>query len=143
MDVIRTATPSDAEALFHLNRAFNGEGLADAGRIRRSLAENDREIVCVAERGGQVVAFCCGQLTESMCYPEKSGEITELYVRPDARRCGIASALVRFTEQRCIERGAAELRLLTGRTNHAARALYESLGYSIDGEVHYVKSAPK
>ena len=32
-----------------------------------------------------------------------------------------------------------ELHLLTGRDNAAARALYASLGYAADDEVHYVR----
>ena len=143
MNPIRLALPSDAEALCRLNAAFNGGSLSDVDRIRRYLAQNHSEIVCIAEHNGRAVGFCCAQVTESMCYPEKSGEITELYVQPDARRLGIASALVRFAEQQCIGCGATELRLLTGRTNSAARALYESLGYSADDEVHYAISAPK
>lgn len=143
MNLIRLALPSDAEELCRLNAAFNGDDLSGAGRIRRYLVHGHTEIICIAERDGRAVGFCCAQVTESMCYPEKSGEITELYVQPDARRLGIASALVRFAEQQCVDRGASELRLLTGRTNHAARALYESLGFSADDEVLYIKSTPK
>ena len=143
MNLIRLALPSDAEALCRLNAAFNGGGLPDAGRIRRYLAQDHSEIVCIAEHDGCAVGFCCAQVTESVCYPGKTGEITELYVQPDARRLGIASALVRFAERQCVARGATELSLLTGRTNLAARALYESLGFSADDEVHYAKPAPK
>lgn len=138
---VRQATGSDAAALARLNAAFNGPGVADAAHIARSLEENRNEIVCIAEQDGAAVGFCCAQITESMCYPESSAEITELYVAPSARRRGAATALLRLAEQLCIGRGAAELRLLTGRDNAPARALYARMGYRPDDEAHYQKDA--
>ncbi|MGN0802390.1 MAG: GNAT family N-acetyltransferase [Candidatus Faecivicinus sp.] len=135
---VRQAAPGDAEALFRLNAAFNGEGLGTAAHIERSLREG-REIVCIAELDGEAAGFCCAQVTSSMCYMSPVGEITELYVRDGARRRGLARRLVRLAEQLCAARGAEELHLLTGRDNAAARALYASLGYAADDEVHYVR----
>ena len=135
---IRFAVPEDAPALLRLNDAFNGPG-CDAAHIEHSLRENQSEIVCVAELDGEVVGFCCAQLVSSIYYREKSGEITELYVEPRARRKGLATALMRLAERELIARGATELKLLTGDDNFDARAFYESLGYELDGEVHYAK----
>lgn len=138
---IRSATPADAPALMRMNASFNGPGLGDVSHIKRSLKENPNEIVCIAELDGKAAGFCCAQLVSSMCYKEKSGEITELYVESFARRKGVASELMRFAERELIARGAAELKVLTGDDNFAAQALYESLGYERDGEVHYAKDA--
>ena len=138
---VRFAVPADAPALLKLNTAFNGPGPSDVSHIQRSLNENPQEIVCVAELSGEVVGFCCAQVISSFCYASKSGEITELYVEPHARRMGLASALIRFAERELIHRGVTELKLLTGDDNFPAQALYESLGYEKDGEVHYAKDA--
>lgn len=138
---VRFAAVTDAPALLRLNEEFNGPGLNDASHIQRSLAANPQEIVCVAELDGDVVGFCCAQVFSSICYAEKTGEITELYVREHARRKGLASALMRLAERELIARGATGLKLLTGDDNLPARALYESLGYETDGEVHYAKAA--
>lgn len=136
---VRFAVVTDALALLKLNEEFNGPGLNDVSHVERSLAKNPQEIVCVAELDGDVVGFCCAQVFSSICYAEKAGEITELYVREHARRKGLATELVRLAESELIARGATELKLLTGDDNFAARALYESLGYEADGEVHYSK----
>jgi len=138
---VRLAVPSDAPALLKLNDAFNGPGLGDAAHIEHSLCENPSKIVCVAELDGETVGFCCAQLVSSICYKEKCGEITELYVEPRARRQGLATALLQLAERELVSRGATELKLLTGDDNFPARALYESLGYEADGEVHYAKDA--
>jgi ribosomal protein S18 acetylase RimI-like enzyme len=137
---VRLATPSDAAALLRLNDAFNGPG-SDIAHIEHSLRENPNEIVCVAELDSEAVGFCCAQLVSSICYKERSGEITELYVEPRARRKGLATGLMRLAERELISRGATGLKLLTGDDNFPARALYESLGYELDGEVHYAKDA--
>lgn len=138
---VRLARTSDVPALLRLNDAFNGPGLGDAAHIERGLRDNPNEIVCIAEHDGQAVGFCCAQLVSSICYKQKSGEITELYVEPCARRKGLATKLIRLAERELISRGATELKLLTGDDNLPARALYESLGYELDGEVHYAKDA--
>ena len=138
---VRLATPADAPALLRLNEAFNGPGLGGASHIARSLAENPQEIVCIAELDGEAVGFCCAQIFSSVCYRSKTGEITELYVEPHARRKGLATALMRLAEQELSARGARTLALLTGDDNSGARAFYESLGYELDGEVHYAKDA--
>ena len=138
---VRFALPSDAPALHRLNAEFNGPGPGGFAHIERSLRENPSEIVCIAELGGSAVGFCCAQLFSSLCYETKMGEITELYVQEHARRKGLAAALVRLAESELTARGATTLKLLTGDDNLPARALYESLGYQSDGEVHYAKDA--
>lgn len=136
---VRLAVPSDAPALLRLNDAFNGPSLDDAAHIERSLRENPNEIVCIAELDGEAVGFCCAQLISSICYKKKTGEITELYVEPHARRRGLATALLRLAERELTVRCARGLTLLTGDDNFSARTFYESLGYEQDGEVHYAK----
>ncbi len=136
---VRFAVPEDAAALIRLNAAFNGPGMEDIRYVERSLRENPNEIVCIAELDGEPAGFCCAQLVSSFCYKEKSGEITELYVEPHARRKGLATALMQLAERELIARGASSLKLLTGDDNFDARAFYESLGDALDGEVHYAK----
>ena len=124
---VRFALPSDAPALHRLNTEFNGSCLGSVAHIERSLRENPGEIVCIAELDGEAVGFCCAQLFASLCYENKMGEITELYVQEHVRRKGLAAALVRLAESELISRGVKELKLLTGDDNQPARALYESL----------------
>ena len=60
-------------------------------------------------------------------------ELLTLAVRPDARRRGIAAALVSAFEAAAIARGAAECLLEVAVTNAGARALYARLGYGQAG----------
>jgi GNAT superfamily N-acetyltransferase len=56
-------------------------------------------------------------------------EIQDVFVRPELRRRGIATALTREAERRAVERGYEHISLSYGIANDAARRLYERLGY--------------
>jgi ribosomal protein S18 acetylase RimI-like enzyme len=56
--------------------------------------------------------------------------LEDLYVRPEARRRGVASALVEACLERARERGCRRVELDTNESNDAALALYERFGFS-------------
>jgi ribosomal protein S18 acetylase RimI-like enzyme len=58
--------------------------------------------------------------------------LEDLFVIPSARRQGVARALMLYAEQFARETGAERLTLSTAHDNHAAQALYRSLGYVRD-----------
>ncbi|HEX3682111.1 MAG TPA: GNAT family N-acetyltransferase [Bryobacteraceae bacterium] len=58
--------------------------------------------------------------------------LEDLFVVPSSRRHGVARALMLRAEQFARENGAERLTLSTAHDNHAAQALYRSLGYVRD-----------
>ena len=58
--------------------------------------------------------------------------LNDLFVVPEARRRGIARALLDRARRHALESRACELVLSTGVDNKPAQALYESLGYQRD-----------
>ncbi|HTU46035.1 MAG TPA: GNAT family N-acetyltransferase [Bryobacteraceae bacterium] len=58
--------------------------------------------------------------------------LEDLFVVPSARRQGVARALMLRAEQFARENRAERLTLSTAHDNHAAQALYRSLGYIRD-----------
>lgn len=56
--------------------------------------------------------------------------LAELYVRPQRRRQGLGRTIMLEAMRTCRRRGADYMDLGTGDTDLAARALYESLGFS-------------
>lgn len=58
--------------------------------------------------------------------------LNDLFVDPAARQRGIGRALLDAARDHAISTGAKRLVLSTAKTNHAARALYESYGYRPD-----------
>ncbi len=58
--------------------------------------------------------------------------LNDLYVKPEHRRGGLARALIAEAEAFAARTGAVSISLLTAHANAPARALYESLGWSVD-----------
>ena len=126
---IRLATAKDAPQLFCLNELFNGAGVATLEGIRDSLAGGHQEVVFVADLGGVLAGFVCVQLKKSFCYSSLAAEITEVFVRQDFRRRGIASRMVEAAERHCRRNyPLGEFTLLVGKSNLAAYALYSRSG---------------
>lgn len=138
--MVRIATVQDAAQLEILNNEFNGEGETTLENIRTSLAGNKQEIVVVDETDGELTGFVCVLLKKSFCYDDYMPEITEVYVKPQYRRCGIARTMIAYAEEYCKSHYPLhKFELLTGDENDGAQSVYGKLGYSEDGELHLAK----
>lgn len=136
----RQAVASDAEALFALNEAFNGEGCNTVERIGVRLQEASGEIVIVAQEGEALVGFCCAQVLRSICYARPFAQLTELYTAPAHRRRGAARGMIARAEQLLAQLGVREVFLLTGLDNDEARPAYEACAYGGDEVMMYQKA---
>jgi GNAT superfamily N-acetyltransferase len=125
--VIRAATPDDLPLVSELWQAFNEE-IPDEPWRDDDLAEDlqwleqavQEEIVLLAEDDGLAVARRRG---------EKLGFLEVVYVRPGARRGGIAAELVREVTARLSESGAEMVELEVLASNDEARSIYERWGF--------------
>lgn len=142
--MVRIATVIDAEQLSVLNDEFNGEGETTIENIRNSLQSNKQEIVIVDDENGVLSGFVCVQLKKSFCYDEYMPEITEVYVKPEYRKKGIASKMISFAEEYCAKNYPLhKYELLTGTENNVAQSVYSKLGYIDDKELHLSKRIKK
>ena len=138
--MVRIATEKDAEQLEILNNEFNGEGETTLDNIRASLAGNKQEVIVVDEQNGELTGFVCVQLKKSFCYDDYMPEITEVYVKPQYRRCGVARTMIAYAEEYCKSHYPLhKFELLTGAENDVARIAYAKLGYCEDAELHLAK----
>jgi GNAT superfamily N-acetyltransferase len=123
---VRRAEDRDGEILRELWREFAGtpppwaEGVED-----ESFAKLDRALaggtVVIAEEGGEPIGFA-----SALPRGARVAELTELYVRPGARRSGIATELVR---EALAAVGAEHVRVAVGVDNQPAQAFYRQLGF--------------
>lgn len=117
---IRAATPDDLPLYLRLLPEL---GVDDpppgAERWNRELAPATH----VAERDGVVVGLCHWVTLEG------GGVVRQLIVDPKARRTGAGRALLGFVAQSLRAAGKARWELNVKPDNHAAIALYESLGF--------------
>ena len=138
--MVRIATVQDAEQLEILNNEFNGEGETTLDNIKNFLANNKQEVIVVDEQIGELSGFVCVQLKKSFCYDDYMPEITEVYVKPQHRRNGIARAMITYAEEYCKSHYPLhKFELLTGAENDVARIAYAKLGYCEDAELHLAK----
>ena len=141
--IIRKMEICDIPDMIKLNDEFNGIG-ATFDSMKDSLENNSREIVFVAvndinDNDNEIIGFICAQLYQSICYVGLQCEITELFVREEYRRNGIAKKLIKQIEAEFKKHDGYEITLETGKDNIAAQRFYESCGYKRDGEIVYCK----
>jgi ribosomal protein S18 acetylase RimI-like enzyme len=125
--VIRAATSDDLALVRELWAAFNEE-IPDEPWREDDLAEDlewleqavKEEIVLLADEDGLAVARRKG---------ERLGFLEVVYVRPEARRGGLAAELVREVATRLQAAGAEMLELEVLASNAEARAIYEHWGF--------------
>jgi ribosomal protein S18 acetylase RimI-like enzyme len=125
--VIRPATADDLPLVRELWQAFNAE-IPDEPWREDDLAEDlawlehaiRDEIVLLAGEDGLAVAQRKG---------ERLGFLDVVYVRPEARRSGLAAQLVREVAARMREGGVEMLELEVLASNAEARAIYDRWGF--------------
>ncbi len=123
--------------LFDAYRRFYGQ--ADDPRARAFLEQRiarGESVVLVARLDGAALGFC--QLYP--CFASVSLTsmflLYDLFVAPQARRCGAATALLRAAVKHAGAQGAGQLMLQTAVTNLAAQALYEREGWVRDNDFY-------
>jgi ribosomal protein S18 acetylase RimI-like enzyme len=128
---VRSATLDDLSALEELWRAFEAE-VPPPAHENADLATELEEIRAIVESG-------LGWLAEANGTPvgmalarrrgPRVGRITDLYVRPAARRSGVAEALIRAVAARFATDGVDTVDLEVMASNSAARAVYARWGF--------------
>jgi ribosomal protein S18 acetylase RimI-like enzyme len=143
---VRLARPSDAHSIAQLLHDFNEEyddptpsPARLAQRLRRLLADGEITVLLggAGPDGLALLRFRPSIWTQALeCY------LAELYVVPQRRGQGLGRELMLAAIACARERGADQMDLGTAESDVAARALYESLGFSNregkpDGPVNY------
>jgi GNAT superfamily N-acetyltransferase len=86
--------------------------------------DGGRGVFVVARANGNVVG--CGAIRP---LEGDIGEVKRMYVRPEARRCGVARKVLATLEETAKKLGYTTLRLETGTRQPESIALYETHGY--------------
>jgi ribosomal protein S18 acetylase RimI-like enzyme len=143
---IRLASSADAEAIGRLLHDFNSEfdeptpgARALADRVRQLLDGEDTKVLLAGAGpdGVAVLRFRAAIWSAALeCY------LAELYVVPKQRGHGLGRALMEAAIEVARAQGATYMDLGTSEDDVAARALYESLGFSNregrpDGPINY------
>jgi ribosomal-protein-alanine N-acetyltransferase len=130
--IINRLTDSELDAVAELEALCFPEPWS-ANALQLLTSPDAVGFVCM--EGGRAVSY------GGMLYTPFEGQITNIAVAPDKRRCGygraIVDALIRDAEARNLEQIALEVRA----SNEAAIALYKSLGFFEAGRrKHFYKN---
>ena len=131
---IRLASAADAPAFGRLLYAFNvefGEPTPNADVFAERAApliENGEVTVLLGGDGPD--GFAQLRLRPSLYTGALDAYLEELYVVPERRGHGLGRALLEAAMEHARERGAAHVDLGTSEDDVAARALYESAGFT-------------
>jgi ribosomal protein S18 acetylase RimI-like enzyme len=132
--VIRLATAADAGAFGRLLHAFNAE-FDDPTPEADEIAERAAPLI----ESGEVTVLFAGdgpdgfaelRFRPSLYTGALDAYLEELYVVPERRGHGLGRALLQAAMEHARERGAAHIDLNTSEDDVAARALYESAGFT-------------
>lgn len=129
----------DFEVTLGMLRELYGIPVWDADEQRRRYDRHVNSVdsasfMALAEREpAGVVIF---QFRRRLNHATYEGWVSDLFVRPAARRRGIGRALMQATREEWKLRGGHRLTLETGHDNAEARALYASVGLTDAGKMY-------
>ncbi len=141
--VVREAGLEDVDRLaplFDGYRQFYRQP-ADLDGARRFLAERlaagESRVLMAETADGWPLGFVQLFPSFSSVSMKRLWILNDLFVAPDARRSGVARALMDRARALAVETGAKGLILETESHNAPAKRLYEELGWALDGTDHY------
>jgi ribosomal-protein-alanine N-acetyltransferase len=124
--IIRQLQKSDIEEVLELER--ENFPLPWSRNMFESELHRDNGLFLVAREDGVLLGYL------GLIFILEEGHITNLCVRKDRRREGIASRLLLSGIEHSLARGIRFLTLEVRRFNQAALKLYEKFGFSVIGE---------
>jgi len=142
--IVHRATGADLDLvapLFDAYRQFYAcsPNLESCRAFLRERFEREESVVFVATMDGQGMGFTQLYPSFTSIGLNRAWILNDLYVDSSARRLGVGRMLMNAAKDFAVEKGAAWLELATAKDNHAARALYRSLGYKIDEKYDHFK----
>ncbi len=133
---VRRATIEDAKEIFAIEmECFSVPWSLDS--IETELLNEDKKLYYVVEDANGVVGYAGAWLV----YDE--GQITNIAIRPSARRQGFGAKLTSALIEECFKRGMHEIFLEVRIFNLSALSLYRQLGFTVKGMRKNYYSEPK
>jgi len=132
---VRPATPADGPAFLALVRALAAfeslpppDEAAAARLLDDAFGPRPRYELWLAELDGAVVAYAVTFATYSTFRGKPTLFLEDLFVHPDARRRGVARALLARLRAEAVARGCGRFEWFVLDWNVDAQALYRSVG---------------
>jgi len=133
----RLATTKDANLvapLFDSYRQFYGQkpDLKLAKKFISERLKNKQSIIFIAVLEQKIIGFAQLYPSFSSVAAQKVLVLNDLYVAAEARKLGVAKALMEKAKYYALKNKAKRLSLSTAKNNLTAKSLYQSIGYTLD-----------
>ncbi len=124
---IRPAVPSDLEAIHRIAIQALGPDAWSLEGLQEEMAQPHARVTVVEKQGGGLVAYALAWLVAD------EATLVQVGTLPGWRRQGIALRLLQHLLAGLRADGAVTCHLEVRRSRTAARALYERLGFAVQG----------
>lgn len=145
LGAIVRATDADLDDLVPLVReyyAFDGIPFHEES-IRRGLGQLLRDealgVAWLIQHAGKPAGYSVLTFGFDLELGGRQATVTDLYLRPDARRRALGTAAIATIEAFLTARGISAYELQVERANHRARTFYERLGFRTHDRVPLTK----
>ena len=147
MVLVRATTTTDWQALREIRlQALLDAPEAFASTHAREAALGEDEWRQRASRDGSFIAFlpevCPAGLGGGYLAEPGVVDLIGMFVRPQARGCGVGEAVVDAIAEWARQQGASTVHLWVTETNSRARLLYERCGFAVTAERQPLPSNP-
>lgn len=139
---VRRSTLRDLDRLVPLFDAYRQfyeqpSNLVIARQFLRERITRAESVALIAEdRDGRAIGFAQLYPSFSSILAATMFLLSDLFVIPPARRCGVGTLLLKAAEEAARAAGAVRLELATAITNTPAQKLYEAVGWTRDEEFY-------
>lgn len=146
--IIRPIAAEDADRVADMCNAFTWDlyrrrAPASAETVRRDFIDGDFGLeLLVAERGGALVGYALHSVIYETMVAERGRYLSDLYVAPEARGCGVARALIGRIAAIAQAEGGGHVWWLAAPSNRTARVLYEKISDHEDTVISYAVYGP-
>ncbi len=127
---IREARPEDFDLIIRLWESIDRHtALSDRHEYLETFHAFSPDLLLVAEAEGRIIGTVIGG------WDGWRANIARLATRPEARRTGVAMALVREVERRLQAKGARRVYALVDRRSPPAIPFWEAAGYAFNDNI--------
>ncbi|MCZ8279737.1 MAG: GNAT family N-acetyltransferase [Acetobacteraceae bacterium] len=120
-----------------------GAAPATASEMLKLITADPRAEMLVAFRGNDALGFAHFFELPEIVFARRCGALDDLFVAPDARRQGVAQALIEALTAIGHSRGWSHLRWIVPETDQAAIALYERIAARAPWRSYVLRLDPK
>lgn len=146
---LRAAKPGDEALLLPMMRDFNRGELIELAddvlerALSKLLADPSLGVIWLFESRGEVAGYTVFTFGYDLEFAGRDAIVTELYVKPEHRRHGVAHAALAEIDRAARALGVGAIHLGVRPDNGAAFRLYEGAGFSTSRHVFLTKLLPE